>query len=80
MRLPELTYGEPMNLLLFFGTDLEGAGSPQIKATNRSGKSVAVHLHPSRKFLPESLSSTLRHLEVSREEFFAWDRMGRKRR
>jgi hypothetical protein len=33
--------------LKYFASDLEGEGSPQLKVTNRSGKKVAVHAHPS---------------------------------
>jgi len=42
-------------LLKVYGTDLEGEGSPQLKVTNRSGKKVAVHCHPSQGFWPQAL-------------------------
>jgi hypothetical protein len=67
-------------LLKVHGTDLEGEGSPQLKVTNRSGKKVAVHCHPSQAFWPQALSRLLRDLEVSREEFWDWSEHGRKPR
>lgn len=67
-------------MLKFFGTDLVGDGSPQIKVTNRSGKKVAVHCHPSQGLWPEALSRVLRDLEVTRDEFWSWSNAGRNPR
>lgn len=64
----------------YFGTDLNSEGSPQLKVTNRSGKSVAVHCHPSQGFWPQALSRLLRDLEISRDEFWGWWNGGRKAR
>lgn len=69
-----------MNLLKFFGTDLRGDGSPQLMVTNRSGKKVAVHCHPSQGFWPQALSRLIRDLEISRDEFWSWSESGRKAR
>lgn len=69
-----------MNLLKFFATDLHGEGSPQLKVTNRSGKKVAVHCHPSQDFWPQALSRLIHDLEISRDEFWEWSNAGRKTR
>jgi hypothetical protein len=66
--------------LKFFATDLVGEGSPQLKATNRSGKKVAVHCHPSQGLWPQALSRLLRDLEITRDEFWEWSNNGRKAR
>ena len=79
-KLPELSYRELVNLLCYFGADLRGEGSPQLKVTNRSGKMVMRHCHPSKAFWPEAVAATIRDLEITRDEFFEWDRRGRKRR
>ena len=76
--LPQLKYQELINLLKFFGIGLQGDGSPQLKVTNRSGKTVAVHCHPSQGFWPQALSRLLRDLEVSRDGFWRWSDGGRK--
>lgn len=65
-------------MLKFFGTDLEGEGSPQLKVTNRSGKKVAVHCHPSRGLRPQAPSRVIHDLEISRDEFWEWSERGRK--
>jgi len=41
---------------------------------------VMRHCHPSRALWPEAVAATIRDLEISRDEFFEWDRRGRKRR
>lgn len=64
----------------FFGTDVEGEDSPQLKVTNRSGKKVAVHCHPSQGLWPQALSRLIRDLEITRDEFWAWSSAGRKAR
>ena len=67
-------------MLKFFGTDLEGEGSPQLKVTNRSGKKVAVHAHPSQGLWPQALGRLIRDLEITRDEFWEWSNAGRKAR
>ncbi|MBI2773602.1 MAG: hypothetical protein HYX56_03810 [Chloroflexi bacterium] len=64
----------------FFGSDLEGEDSPQLKVTNRSGKKVAVHCHPSQGLWPQALSRLIRDLEITRDEFWEWSNAGRKAR
>ena len=65
-------------MLKFFSRDLQGEGSPQLKVTNRSGKSVAVHCLPSQGFWPQALSRLIRDLEITRDEFWDWSNSGRK--
>ncbi len=67
-----------MNLLKSYRTDIEGEGSPQLKVTNRSGKMVAVHCHPSQGLWPQALSRVIRDLEITRDEFWEWSSAGRK--
>jgi len=67
-------------LLKFFGSDLVGEGSPQLKVTNGSGKKVAVHCHPSQGIWPQALSRLIHDLEISRDEFWDWSERGRKAR
>lgn len=79
-KLPELRYSELVNLLSYFGTDLEGEGSSQMKATNRQGRTVGRHLQPSKRLWPEAVAATLRDMEISRDEFWAWVAEGKRRR
>lgn len=67
-------------MLKYFGTGLEGEGSPPLKVTNRSGKHVAVHCHPSQGLWPQALSRLIRDLEIAREEFWERSDNGRKAR
>jgi len=41
---------------------------------------VMRHCHPSKAFWPEAVAATIRDIEITRDEFFEWDRRGRKRR
>lgn len=80
MKLPELDYGDLVNLLKYFGTDVQGDGSPLLKATNRAGRTVGRHLHPNKKLFPEAVSATLREMEITRDEFWAWVKEGKSPR
>ncbi len=67
-------------MLRHFGSDLRGEGSPQLIVRNREGKWRSVHCHPSQDFWPQALTSLLRHLGVTREEFWQWWQAGRRAR
>ena len=77
--MPDLKYRELVNLLLYFGTDLRGEGSPKLKVRNREGNWVSVDCHKTEGCWSEKLGPTLRNLGVSREEFWEWWNAGRKR-
>ncbi len=78
--LPELSYHELVNLLICFGNGLEGEGSPELKVITPDGRSYPIHCHPSIGCWPQMLGPVLRELGVSRQQFWAWNDHGRKRR
>lgn len=80
VKLPELTYSELINLLSYFGTDLQGEGSPTFKATNREGRTVGRHLKTHERMWPPAVSATLREMGITRDEFWAWVKEGKRRR
>ena len=78
MCLPDLKYGEVVNLLRRFGTHLEGAGSPWLKCQGRSGVVVIVHCRPSQGLFHAAVMRTVKRPGVSRKEFEEWLESGRK--
>jgi len=71
-----LTYEELVKLLQQFSLELRQKGSVLV-GRNRNGEPFTVHQHPSEKCYPQKLAKVLKHVGISREEFWKWYRQRR---
>lgn len=58
----------------------EKNGSGGDNGAGAGGVTVGRHLHPSKKLFPEAVQATLREMEITRDEFQAWLKEGKRSR